>query len=103
MRQASTTWPTLPSRTTTPRDFSFPRKTESRTGSGRNVLLERGVKTLLADSGYRALCGIECTVDETALSLHGYVHLYYHKQVAQEIASRVAGTRQINNYIRVLD
>jgi osmotically-inducible protein OsmY len=63
--------------------------------------MERAVKTLLAKSGYQALSDIECEANGGVLSLHGHVNFYYYKQVAQEIASRVAGVRRVHNNIHV--
>jgi osmotically-inducible protein OsmY len=68
-----------------------------------NRLMERAAKALLAKSGYQSLSDIECKANGGILSLHGRVNFYYHKQVAQEIASRVTGVRRVHNDIDVLE
>jgi osmotically-inducible protein OsmY len=53
-------------------------------------------------SGYLALRDVSCVAADGVVSLHGRLPSYYLKQVAQEIATAVDGTRQVVNRIEVL-
>ncbi len=61
----------------------------------------RAVEDRLRSSGYRSLRDISCHEFDGVAHMHGSLPSYYAKQVAQEIAARVAGARQIINNIKV--
>lgn len=55
----------------------------------------------LADSGYAALCCVECQVRDDSVVLEGSVPSYHLKQMAQTLARRVAGVGRIVNLLAV--
>lgn len=56
----------------------------------------------LSQSSYRALHQIRCDYSQGVLTLHGRVPSYYLKQLALEIAKRIARGKVINNVIQVV-
>jgi hypothetical protein len=63
--------------------------------------LDREVEERLRRSGYLALHDISCLVSDGMVTLRGRLSSYYLKQVAQELASGVAGVRHVINRIEV--
>ena len=55
----------------------------------------------LRESGYLFLWGVTCEFNEGVLSLSGTVPTFYLKQVAQELASRTPGVREVSNGLYV--
>jgi osmotically-inducible protein OsmY len=56
----------------------------------------------LCSSPYLALRNVTCDDRDGVLTLRGSLPSYYLKQVAQAIASRVEGVRQVVNEIEVV-
>jgi hypothetical protein len=65
------------------------------------TILGRTAETLLWQSGYLALRGVTCEVDDGELCLRGSLPTYYLKQMAQELVSKVEGVRRVINQIEV--
>lgn len=63
--------------------------------------VEVRLRTALAESHYTALRSVTCRVTDGEVTLEGALDSYYHKQVAQAIASRVPGVRRVHNRIQV--
>lgn len=59
------------------------------------------VEILLTQSPYRELRRMEVTVSKDEIELRGTVSSFYLKQVAQEIARKVASHRHIKNLLQV--
>jgi osmotically-inducible protein OsmY len=59
------------------------------------------VEDLLRRSSYLALRDVSCVALGGALHLRGCLPSYYLKQVAQEVAASVAGSRRVINRIEV--
>lgn len=59
------------------------------------------VEFSLIRSGYPDLQRIEVTQHEGAICLHGRVHTYYVKQLAQQLAMREPGVHRVVNDIEV--
>ena len=59
------------------------------------------VEFLLSQSPYRELRKMDVTVSKDVIELRGTVSSFYLKQVAQEIARKVASDRQIRNFLQV--
>ncbi len=55
----------------------------------------------LRRSGYPFLWGVTCEFSDGLLSLSGTVPTFFLKQVAQELASRTPGVREVNNRLHV--
>jgi osmotically-inducible protein OsmY len=70
-------------------------------GRARAGQLAEAVTASLTDSGYAALCGVECQVRDDAVVLEGSVPSYHLKQLAQTFAQRVAGVGRIVNRLAV--
>jgi hypothetical protein len=64
--------------------------------------VESVLHRMLSQSSYRALHEVRCDYSQGVLTLHGRVPSYYLKQLAQEMAKRVAHGKVINNLIRVI-
>jgi hypothetical protein len=56
----------------------------------------------LCNSPYLALRNVACDCRDGVLTLRGCLPTYYLKQVAQAVAARVEGVRQVVNDIEVL-
>jgi osmotically-inducible protein OsmY len=63
--------------------------------------LRSAVLSALNRSGYTALAGIVCEVNESKVTLSGAVRTYHLKQMAQECAQRVDGVRAVDNRVAV--
>lgn len=59
------------------------------------------VEFLLAQSPYRELRKMKVTVSKDEIELRGTVSSFYLKQVAQEIARKVASDKHIRNLLQV--
>jgi BON domain len=66
---------------------------------GRN--LEEAAQAALRKSGDTGLSDVRCEYRESVLTLHGRVHTYYHKQLAQEIVRGLQQSVVVDNLIRV--
>jgi osmotically-inducible protein OsmY len=62
----------------------------------------RTAEERLQSSGYGALRDISCIASNGVAYLHGRLHSYYLKQLAQEIAAGVEGVRLVVNKIEVV-
>jgi hypothetical protein len=72
---------------------------EKHRARGRN--LEEAAQAALRKSSDTGLSDVRCEYREGVLTLHGRVHSYYHKQLAQEIARSVEKSMVVDNQIRV--
>ena len=63
--------------------------------------IRRMAEERLRDSGYLALREVACIAHDDEVHLHGRLPSYFLKQLAQEIAARVAGVRRVINRIDV--
>ena len=59
------------------------------------------VKISLLELGYPQLAGVECEFDGVTVFLKGELGSYYLAQVAQSIAKKVPGVRQVVNHLRI--
>jgi len=63
--------------------------------------LGRRVEIAFLSMGYRSLKGVSCTCKNGRAVLTGRTKSFYEKQVAQVIASKVAGVTGVENLIEV--
>jgi osmotically-inducible protein OsmY len=63
--------------------------------------MSRKTEEQLRISGYMALRDVSCVASDGVVYLQGCLPSHYLKQVAQEIASRAEGVRQVVNRIEV--
>ncbi|MFP6657459.1 MAG: BON domain-containing protein [Pirellulales bacterium] len=75
---------------------------ESATGNETRALLHDRCANVLANNPYLTKRGgVEVSTDEGRVTLHGKVHTFYQKQMAQEIIRRVDGVTEISNQLEV--
>ena len=60
------------------------------------------VRQALHATGYKALCAAQVTVRDQVVILKGHVPSYYLKQIAQVVAMKVTGMRQMHNDVQVV-
>lgn len=60
------------------------------------------VKRVLDSTGYRALGATQVVVQRRVVILKGDVPSYYLKQVAQAVAMKVTGVRELRNDVQVM-
>ena len=68
----------------------------------RRPAIRRETEACLRRSGYLALRALTCEARDGVVRLHGRLPTYYLKQVAQSVASGVAGVRRVVNHIEVI-
>jgi hypothetical protein len=68
----------------------------------KSEVVESAIHRMLGQSSYRALHRVRCEYSQGVLTLHGQVPSYYLKQLAQEMAKRIAHGKVINNLLRVI-
>ena len=74
---------------------------ESLPSGGEENAIENRIRHSLAKLGYAQLNGIECKASGDQLLLTGELDSFYLKQVAQSVAIKVPGVRNVHNQIRV--
>ena len=63
--------------------------------------LEDRVRLSFEQMGYPQLNAIKCTADGDRMLLTGVLRSYYLKQVAQSVAVKIPGVREVRNEIEV--
>ena len=69
--------------------------------SGEESAIENRIRHSLSKLGYAQLNGITCKASGDQLLLTGELDSFYLKQVAQSVAIKVPGVRNVQNDIRV--
>jgi osmotically-inducible protein OsmY len=67
----------------------------------QEVLLVDRIKSTFAQLGYSQLNAIGCSVEDGEVLLTGEINSFYLKQVAQSVAIKVPGVKNIRNEIHV--
>jgi len=81
-------------------EFAFPIGSESESSLPK-LDLGRRVEITFLSMGYRNLKDVRCTCKDGRAVLTGRTKSFYQKQVAQAIASKVAGVTSVENLIEV--
>lgn len=80
---------------TSEKSFEFPIKRLTKTD------LAKKIELTFDSMGYRSLARVYCETEGSHIILRGETPTFYLKQVAQVIATKVAGVGSINNQITV--
>jgi osmotically-inducible protein OsmY len=70
-------------------------------GSGDGQTLEERIRQTFERLGYSQLSAIKCTTQGDEVLLTGELDSFYLKQVAQSVAMKVSGVRNVQNEIKV--
>lgn len=81
-------------------EFAFPIEIKSESSAPR-LDIGRRVEITFLSMGYRNLKDVRCECKDGLAVLTGRTKSFYQKQVAQVIASKVAGVARVENLIEV--
>lgn len=73
----------------------------SASDSSPELAVLAAARAALSASPYRAVRGVQCTLDRDRLRLQGRLGSYFHKQLAQETVAHLPGVTGVINAVEV--